>query len=392
MDIDKLLNLIDEDEVVQTARDMVAIPSITSREGMGMVNYMKRWFDDLDIPVRLYPCEGDRANFFADYGATSGQGRYLFNGHQDTKFVEGMTVDPFAGEIRDGRMYGRGACDMKGGLASILCAFKTLVRAGIKPKGGITFFSDIEEEYGGGNGFPAMLERGIIDGFEGMISCEPSEFNINIGNNGGFVTAFETRGNPMHSSKAVPGANPVEGIALFITEFLKLPYLKPENPLFGKSTVNFEKIEAGIVHATVPDRCITCLDSRLIPDTPPEMVQAQVDELITRLKREYGIIIHQVDQPKSWRPRGAARPAYFIPPDHELPVRVARAFKQTFGKDTVINGCPGATLAAEMIKHGTPAVICGPGSIAQAHTDDEWVEIEQLVKGAKLYTVLMADM
>ena len=73
-------------------------------------------------------------------------------------------------------------------------------------------------------------------------------------------------------------------------------------------------------------------------------------------------------------------------------MRVAGAFKRTFGKDPVINGCPGATLAAEMIKHGTPAIICGPGSIAQAHTDDEWVAIEQLVKGAKLYTVLMADM
>ncbi len=142
-DMGELFGLIDDDEVVQVTREMVAIPSITHREGRGMTDYLDRWFKDLGIPTRVYPCDGDRANFFADFGNTDGAGRFIFNGHQDIKPVDGMTVEPFAGEIRDGKLYGRGSCDMKGAIAALLCAFKVLVRAGIKPKGGITFYSEI---------------------------------------------------------------------------------------------------------------------------------------------------------------------------------------------------------------------------------------------------------
>jgi len=128
-DYERLFNNIDDDEVIQVTRDMVEIPSITHHEGMGMVRYLKRWFKDLKIPIRIYPMDHERANFFADYGAVAGPGCFMFNGHQDTKPMKGMTVDPFAGDIKDGMMYGRGTCDMKGGIAGVLCAFKALVRA-----------------------------------------------------------------------------------------------------------------------------------------------------------------------------------------------------------------------------------------------------------------------
>ena len=112
-ELEKLFDLIDEDELVQITREMVAIPSITHREGRGMVDFFESWFKDLGVPVRIYPCKDDRANFFADYGKTDGPGRYIFNGHMDIKPVDGMTIDPFGGEIRDGRIYGRGSCDRR---------------------------------------------------------------------------------------------------------------------------------------------------------------------------------------------------------------------------------------------------------------------------------------
>ena len=271
---DSILYFIGDDEVIQVARDLVAIPSITHREGRGMVTFLERWFGDLGIPVRLYPAGDDRANFFADFGAISGSGRFLFNGHQDTKPVDGMTIDPFGGEIREGRMYGRGACDMKGAIAGILCAFKALVRAGITPEGGITFYSDIEEEFGGRAGFPAMVEKGLFRDFEGMISGEPTDLQVHIGNKGGLATAFEIRGKTAHAGLPHLGVNAVHGMARFITEYLKLPYLHGENPYFGKCTVNFEKINGGLFDSTVPDYCMACLDTRLIPEK---------NRLITRL-------------------------------------------------------------------------------------------------------------
>ena len=386
-------HFIDDGEVVQVARDLVRIPSITHREGRGIADYLEQWFRDLGIPVRTYPADGDRVNFFADYGASTGPRRYLFNGHQDTKPTGAMTVEPFAAEIRDGRMYGRGACDMKSGLSAMLCAFKALVRAGVKPRGGITFYSDIEEEYGGPAGMGEMLKRGMLDGFEGLVSGEPTGLEIQIGNRGGMATAFEVRGRTAHSGLAHRGVNAIIHMARFIREFLELPYLTLENPWFGRSTVNFEKIDGGNYLAAVPDRCVVCLDTRFIPETPPELVRKQITGLIERLRREEGITIREVNQPVDWRPPGGEPlAAAFIPPNHPLVERAKQAYRKALGAEPVISGCPGATIAGLMIRQGTPAIILGPGNIAQAHTDDEWIAVEEIPKAARLYAELMAGM
>lgn len=391
-DVEKYLALIDADEVIQLTRDLVAIPSITHREGMGMVRAMERWFKDLGIPVRIYPYDDDRANFFADFGATSGPGRFLFNGHMDIKPVEGMTVYPFAGEIREGRMYGRGTCDMKGGLAAILCAYKALVRGGFTPKGGVSFFSDIEEEYGGLAGYYWAKERGLYDGYEGLISCEPTELEVQIGNRGCFATAFETKGRSAHSGLAHLGVNAIHNMALFILEYLKLPYLQVENPWFGKCTVNFEKINGGLYLSAVPDRCVACLDSRIIPETPPEMIQRELDELMERLNREHGVNIGETGEPTGWRATGAKLKAEAIPADHPLVLRAAAAYETALGANAVISACPAVTIAMVLIAMGIPAIIFGPGSIAQAHTEDEYVEVDQILKAARCYTAMITGM
>ena len=104
-----------------------------------------------------------------------------------------MIVDPFAGEIRDGRMYGRGACDMKGGLAAVLCALKALVRAGVKPKGGITFYSDIEEEYGGPAGMEAMMSAGNLDVSRASFPANPPNWKSRSGTAAAWPPATKPR-------------------------------------------------------------------------------------------------------------------------------------------------------------------------------------------------------
>ena len=391
-DVDKILDTIDDNEVIQVTQELVRIPSLTRYEGMGMVKFMEKWCKDLGIPVRIYPSGEDRANFFADFGATSGPGRYMFNGHMDVKPVEGMTIDPWGAEIRDGRMYGRGACDMKGGIAGVLCAFKALVRAGFKPRGGITFFSDIEEEFGGTAGYYWAKQQGMYAGYEGLVSCEPTDLQVQIGNRGCFVTAFETIGKSAHTGLAYLGVNAIHNMTYFITEFLKLPYLQVENPWFGKCTVNSEKIDAGLYLSAVPDHCVACLDSRTIPETPPEMIQKQVDELMDRLNREKGINIRETKQPEGWRLRSPKAKAEAIAADHPLTKRATAAFEKATGKKAVISGCPAVTIAMVLIEMGIPAIIFGPGSIAQAHTEDEYVPLNDLVEAARSYTVLMAGM
>ena len=390
--IETALSLIDDAEVIQVTRDLVAIPSITRDEGSAMVDYYKKWFADLGIPERCYPYDESRSNFFADYGSTTGGGRFLFNGHQDTKPVTGMTIDPFAAEMRCGRIYGRGACDMKGGIAALLCAFKALVRTNFIPKGGITFFSDIEEEYSATGGYLWAKQEGLLDGYEGAISCEPSELEVQIGNRGCFVACFQTEGHSAHSGLAHLGVNAIHNMMRFIDDYLELPYLQVENPHFGKCTVNFEKIEGGLYPAAVPDRCVVCVDSRLIPDTPPRLVQHQVQQLMDRLNREPDFAVNECPEPNDWRVGAHKAKAEAIAIDHELVRRVSRAFEHALMKEVTIGGCPAMTAAMEFISIGIPAVICGPGSIAQAHTAEEWIDVEQLIHAARIYTALMAEM
>jgi acetylornithine deacetylase len=181
-------------------------------------------------------------------------------------------------------------------------------------------------------------------------------------------------------------------MCLFISEYLKLPYLTVQNVYFGKPTVNFEKIEGGLYLSAVPDRCIACLDSRLIPETPPEMVQTQVQCLMEKLNIEHCINVRETDPPKAWRPARGYSKAQMIPPEHDFTRRVVRAVNHATGSEAIIAGCPAWTLAGVMIERGIPAVICGPGTIAQAHTADEWVEVKQIVKAARIYAALMAEM
>jgi len=110
------------------------------------------------------------------------------------------------------------------------------------------------------------------------------------------------------------------------------------------------------------------------------------------MNRDHGINIREVDPPKSWRETNAKQKAESISPDHKLTQRVTRAVKYATGKEAVIGGCPAVTIAMVLIEMGIPAVICGPGSIAQAHTEDEFVQVDQLTTAARIYTALMADM
>ena len=389
---DKIRARIDDKEVIEVTSELVKIPSVTTKEGMAMNNFFRAWFADLGIPVRLYPSESGTANFFADYGSTEGTGRYIFNGHQDTKPATGMTIDPYSGKVQDGRLYGRGSADMKGGIAAVLCALKALVRAGVRPAGAITFFSDIEEEYGGIGGYYRAIEKGLLKGYQGLISCEPTETELQIGNRGCFITAFRVAGKAAHSGMADEGINAIQEAAEFIVEYGKLPYLQTRSRIFGKSMYNFEKIEGGLYLSAVPDSCTVCLDSRIIPETPPELVQAQIDGLLAKLQRERGVRIEEIVPPASWRPVGSKLKAEAIPENHPLVGMMSAAIATATGRPAIVGGCPGITIAMAVIKEGLPAIICGPGSIKQAHTADEWVATEQIAKACHIYAAMMAQM
>ena len=390
-DLDKVMALIDDDEVIELTQRLVRIPSISGEEGNEIRDFMTDYFNNLDIPVRYSEVKEGRTNFFCDLTGDEPGTKILFNGHNDTKWVEGMTVDPFAAEIRDGKMYGRGTCDMKAGLAAIFSAFKAVKKSGIPLKGSATLFSDIDEESGGKYGWKWVKERGFLDGFDMCVCCEPTDLEICLGNKGVIATSFIARGLSAHSGMAELGRNAVHDMTMFIQEYIKLPYLKRTNPFFGKNQVNFERIEGHLYIAAVPDNCRAWLDTRLIPETPPELVRAEFNGLIERLKAEHGVDIVESKEPSKWREQLADRPACVISENEPVVLTAQKAHNIVTGKPAALSSVPGVTFASLAGEIDLPCIITGPGSIRQAHTEDEWIEVSQIPVAARLYAAMIVD-
>jgi acetylornithine deacetylase/succinyl-diaminopimelate desuccinylase-like protein len=143
-----ILDSIDLDETIGLARSLVQIPSISGQEGLPISEFMADWLRDARIDSGLQHVGDDRANV---YGRVQGSGsgpRLLLNGHLDTKPGDGMTIDPFGGDIRDGRLYGRGSCDMKGPVAAEMIALKAIAHSGIDLHGTLVFGSEVGEDGG----------------------------------------------------------------------------------------------------------------------------------------------------------------------------------------------------------------------------------------------------
>ena len=391
-DLDKILELIDDDEVIDLTQRLVRIPSISGEEGNEIRDFITDYFNNMDIPVRHSEVKEGRTNLFCDLTFNEPGPKLLFNGHNDTKWVEGMTVDPFAAEIRDGKMYGRGTCDMKAGLAAVFSAFKAVKKSGISLKGSATLFSDIDEESGGKYGWVWVRERGLLDGFDVCVCCEPTDLEICLGNKGVIATSFISHGRSAHSGMAELGQNAVHDMTLFIQEYLKLPYLKKTNPFFGQSTVNFERIEGHLYIAAVPDKCRAWLDTRLIPETPPELVRTEFNGLIERLKAKHSVDIVESREPSKWREQLAERPACVVTENEPVVLAAQKAHNALTGKTAALSSVSGVTFASLAAEIGFPCIIMGPGSIRQAHTEDEWIEVSQIPLAARLYAAMIVEL
>ena len=119
-----VLEHVSAEETLELSRELVRIPSITGKEGREVSEYMHAWLRDNGLTAGLQEIQADRVNVWARVDGKAGGKRLLLNGHLDTKPVENMTIDPFAAEVKDGRLYGRGACDMKSAVAAAKTCWK----------------------------------------------------------------------------------------------------------------------------------------------------------------------------------------------------------------------------------------------------------------------------
>lgn len=299
----------------------------------------------------------------------------LFEAHTDTVPVDGMVVEPFAANIDGGRLYGRGSCDVKAGGAVMLTALARLVKEKPASSAKVTVAFTVDEEHGG-RGVSAFMRTGFKA--DCAIVAEPTLLNIVNAHKGVARWHLETGGRACHSSRPDQGVNAVYRMAKLLSGIegyaTKLAALPPD-PVLGARTISVGRVTGGVSPNTVPDFCRADVDRRLLPGETFESATAELDAYLRALPG--------VDFPFTLSKASPGCTPLDPTQSVDLTKRFGAVIDSVVGKHTV-HSVPFGTDASRVASAGVPAIVFGPGDIAQAHTKDEWIDLAQLEPAAEI--------
>lgn len=303
----------------------------------------------------------------------------MFEAHMDTVTLADMP-DGTLPKVVDGRMYGRGACDTKGSLAAMLAAVEALA-LGERDRlpGPILLAAVVDEEYRQG-GAAALLAAGVAPA--AAIVGEPTLLRPVVAHNGVARFRIVTQGRAAHTSRPEHGRNAIvamaELIRLIERELTPLERAR-EHPLCGRAVHTISLIDGGRQYNFVPDQCRIGIDRRLLPHEDPQEVLGTYRALLERFSRQHP------RTPASLSEVEYLYPGMDTPVDHPV-VKAARAAVKAVTGDDSVAGAPYGTDASTYWGKGRiPCVVLGPGDIAQAHTSDEWIALDQVTQAAAVY-------
>jgi acetylornithine deacetylase/succinyl-diaminopimelate desuccinylase-like protein len=380
------------DELTQLLSALVSIPSVNpmGRRLTGpeyfetrLTSYLEAWFHDLGVRCERQPIAPRRDNLLAWYDAPGAGRLILFDVHQDTVPADGMTIPPFVPEITGGRLAGRGSCDVKGSMAAMLSAFARLVRERPPGSASVLLACTVDEEFTHvGSSRLAESKHAA----ELAIVAEPTLLNLVHCHKGALRWKIRTTGVACHSSTPHLGVNAIYrmGVVLDLLQkfAVKLSDSKPD-PILGPPTLSVGRIEGGQSVNVVPDWCEVEVDRRLIPGEDAASAIGKVKELAEQLFEGSGCV--EMSEPWVHMPPLAPRAAGWVEP-------LSRAIETATAHRPLLMGVPFGTDAGPLSEHGTPCVVFGPGDIAQAHTKDEWIDLEQVHLAAQAYFQIAVEL
>ena len=383
-------------DLVKTLSDLVAIPSVNpmGRPLSGpeyfehrVTQHLERFFDSLGLKWQrqtVHPAQDGnpaRENILArldgDTPPDKGGPLILFEAHQDTVPVDGMTIEPWTPTVREGRIYGRGSCDIKGGMTAMLGALTRLAEE--RPAGmpTIVMACTVNEEHGytGATALKNLWAPGastiVPRKPDAAVVAEPTSLNVVIAHKGALRWRCHTTGRATHSSQPHLGDNAIYKMARVIEAFEAyhrefVPTL-PKHRLCGGATLSVGTIQGGLSVNTVPDHCTIEIDRRMIPGEQWAGVFKQITDFIAS-RIDFPIVHDDPYMKGSTLGEGA---------NAAVADRMAEAARSVIGRCDQV-GVPYGTDASTIAASGVPSIVFGPGSIDQAHTCDEWLPLEEL--------------
>ncbi|MBN1222319.1 MAG: ArgE/DapE family deacylase [Candidatus Aminicenantes bacterium] len=372
---------IDRDYLVETLKKLVRINSINPElvpDGPGEVQiaeYISEELKRCGLEPRIHNLKPKRCNVVAVLKG-SGQGRSLmFNGHMDTVGVEGM-VAPFAPEIRDGKLFGRGAQDMKGSLAAMITAFKALTDSRIPLRGDLIFAAVADEEHGS-IGTEAVARTYKTDA---AVVTEPSDLDIGLAHRGFSVFEIETQGFATHGSLYQEGidANMHMGSVLSALDRYAKGLLQGKtHSLTGPASLHVPLIKGGTGLFIYSDKCRITVERRTLPGESHDCVKAELESILEKISKQEPAFKASLNELMH-------REGYEISADADIVKILSDCASEILGRKPSHTGHQWWEDSALLAEAGMATVIIGPKGQG-AHSHEEWVDIQSVIDSAAIY-------
>ena len=408
------------DDLIALTQDLIRIPTLNppGRNYRDVCEYVGNRMRKRGFAVEMIRAEGTPGDS-ADYprwnvlarreGAGAGDTVH-FNSHHDVVEVgSGWTTDPFGGELRDGRIYGRGTCDMKGGLAASIIAAEVLVDLFPEFGGAVEISATADEETGGYGGVAYMAEKGYFspERVQHVIIPEPlNKDRICLGHRGVWWAEIETFGRIAHGSMPFLGDSAIRHMAAVLQQFEDVLYpararkrtdMPVVPPGARQSTMNINSIHGGLPEpeagftgfpsAVVAHSARVIIDRRYLIEESPEEVRAEVVAVLETLKRERPDFTYEI------------RDMWGVTPtmtDREAPVvrAVAKSIGEVMGVSPEYVISPGTYDQKHIDRIGRlkNCIAYGPGILDLAHQPDEWVGVDDMLDSAKVMALTLLDL
>jgi succinyl-diaminopimelate desuccinylase len=382
------------DRLTQLLCDLIALPSVNPEREVAraqapygerrVADFVLNHFQSLGLAVERHEVLPGRENVLVFLpGSDSSLEPVLLEAHMDTVDVQGMD-SPFTPSIKQERVYGRGACDTKGSLAVMIHTVSELAAGDVVPRRGCVLAATADEEYG-----MRGAQRLVLDGkaFCAAIVGEPTGLRLVSAHDGQMYVRIAAHGKAAHTSNPQNGVNAIYIIKDLVDVLLRrssAEYCEREHSLCGPPKVTVSMVQGGISEHIVPDYCEITIDCRVIPgetcDRVLEEIKGWADQGLTLADRQRITFAepHKMEPPME------------TPTDHPLVQGLRDAAYQVLGRAEVV-GVAYNTNASHYAAAGIPCVVFGPGSIAQAHSVEEYVEIEQLHAAAQILRRFLLD-
>ena len=374
---------VDSSSLVQLAQRLIRIASPTGSEGK-IAEYLASYMESLGLSAELQqlpPGESGASRYNAIgrlVGDRKGP-RLLLTGHTDVvpPGSSGWSEDPYSGTLSGGRLFGRGSADMKGGIASMVEAVCSLLRSGISLAGEVMLAFVVGEEVDQ-SGSRRLIEEYSADfAYVG----EPTELKPIVCHNGLVSVQACVRGRAAHASRPQEGLNAIDGMFRFLERLqpLRDEIGRRRHPLTGTASLTPGTIRGGEVSNMVPDECVLCLDRRLIPGERAGDALEEIRAIASSVQEgaegfHYDIISELVEEPLETEP------------DHAAVRALRKAAEAETGRDPGYHGWTATCDAGLLETVGKiPSVVYGPGSISQAHTPNEYIDVEEMNIAARVF-------